>query len=469
MSRYSRYSDDESDYEVHISRERHTGRSPAPPVRTAPVHYVQAGAPRRPFYEDHDRFLVPAQERTVVTTRSRSRDRRSRRDSSPLSSPPRQRAQPQQAQPQQAGPVIINNRIYNHSDDSDSESYASSSPPRRLQVAHHRHRSHSRGDSSSYYREQHEREHERERGERQGRDDARREYERELERSRREFDLEQAQRELQELKLKEKIDADERRVHKSLKEEEELRSAKRELDEIRRARQREEDERRIKQKLDLQRLQQEEKDLAEKKRRDKEAKDAIERYKKEEAERTLREKEEAERRDREVKAKMQEQLLKSGLGEKEISAILAGKKIEKEKKGNEKGKNEEHQMQPYPHQPYPPQHQHQHEHERPTYTKMARRHLSLETLRVYGMDYVLDQDPEYVLIKRWVTEPEQDMLWRHTKIIREERSGKLIMTIKDKEHRHKHLEPEFEWVRKKERRRSKSPSLLMYLAGAKPA
>lgn len=66
-------------------------------------------------------------------------------------------------------------------------------------------------------------------------------------------------------------------------------------------------------------------------------------------------------------------------------------------------------------------------------------------------------------------EDEQDMLWRHTKIIREERSGKLIMTIKDKEHRHKHLEPEFEWVRKKERRRSKSPSLLMYLAGAKPA
>lgn len=85
------------------------------------------------------------------------------------------------------------------------------------------------------------------------------------------------------------------------------------------------------------------------------------------------------------------------------------------------------------------------------------------------MLFLCSQDPEYVLIKRWVPETEQDMLWRHTKIIREERNSKLIMTIKDKEHRSKHLEPEFEWVRKKERRRSKSPSLLMYLAGAKPA
>lgn len=77
-----------------------------------------------------------------------------------------------------------------------------------------------------------------------------------------------------------------------------------------------------------------------------------------------------------------------------------------------------------------------------------------------------------MLVKRWVPEPEQDMLWQHTKILREQRSGKLVMTIEDgKRHHHSHhLEPEFEWVRKKkERRRSRSPSLLMYLAGVKPA
>jgi hypothetical protein len=79
------------------------------------------------------------------------------------------------------------------------------------------------------------------------------------------------------------------------------------------------------------------------------------------------------------------------------------------------------------------------------------------------------QDPEYILIKRWVPEPEQDVLWRHTRVIREQRQ--LVLTIDDgKKHRHHHhLEPEFEWVRKKERRRSKSPSILTYLAGGRPA
>lgn len=80
-----------------------------------------------------------------------------------------------------------------------------------------------------------------------------------------------------------------------------------------------------------------------------------------------------------------------------------------------------------------------------------------------------------MLIKRWVPDAEQDVLWRHTRIIREERNRKLVMTIEDKPKKHKHhhhgatLEPEFEWVRKKERRRSRSPSLLMYLAGGRPA
>ncbi|RWA08947.1 hypothetical protein EKO27_g6180 [Xylaria grammica] len=107
---------------------------------------------------------------------------------------------------------------------------------------------------------------------------------------------------------------------------------------------------------------------------------------------------------------------------------------------------------------------------------MARRHLSLETLRVYNIDYVLDQDPEYVLIKRWVPEPEQDILWRHTRVVREQRTNsRLVLAIEDgkKKHHHHHLEPEFEWVRKKERRKSRSrspaPAILTYLAGGRPA
>src|SRR4051812_7785472 len=57
----------------------------------------------------------------------------------------------------------------------------------------------------------------------------------------------------------------------------------------------------------------------------------------------------------------------------------------------------------------------------PTYTRMARRHLSIETLNRYNIDYEFDRDPNYVLIKRLVPEYEQDFLWSHTREIRERR------------------------------------------------
>jgi hypothetical protein len=71
------------------------------------------------------------------------------------------------------------------------------------------------------------------------------------------------------------------------------------------------------------------------------------------------------------------------------------------------------------------------------------------------------------------------MLWEHTtkiRLIERKREDKVVLEIKDRKHHHHHHHDEdtnFEWVRKKERshsrRRSKSPSLLMYLAGARPA
>ncbi|KAH8760718.1 hypothetical protein F5882DRAFT_416490 [Hyaloscypha sp. PMI_1271] len=59
----------------------------------------------------------------------------------------------------------------------------------------------------------------------------------------------------------------------------------------------------------------------------------------------------------------------------------------------------------------------------PIYTRMSRKHISIETLNTQKIDYELDQDPEYVLITRWVPEPEQDFLWEHTREIREKRQG----------------------------------------------
>ncbi|KAF2972358.1 hypothetical protein GQX73_g1352 [Xylaria multiplex] len=110
---------------------------------------------------------------------------------------------------------------------------------------------------------------------------------------------------------------------------------------------------------------------------------------------------------------------------------------------------------------------------RPTYTRMSRRHLSLETLRVYNIDYSLDTDPEYILIKRWVPEPEQDTLWRHTRLLREQRAAGSVISDESnqKKSRSKNRpETEFEWTPIKERKRSKSavPGILRYLAGERP-
>ncbi|KAF4625590.1 hypothetical protein G7Y89_g12575 [Cudoniella acicularis] len=58
---------------------------------------------------------------------------------------------------------------------------------------------------------------------------------------------------------------------------------------------------------------------------------------------------------------------------------------------------------------------------RPTYTRMSRKYLSIETLNKFHIDYEFDTDPEYFLIKRWVPEEEQDVLWNHTRDIREKR------------------------------------------------
>jgi len=88
------------------------------------------------------------------------------------------------------------------------------------------------------------------------------------------------------------------------------------------------------------------------------------------------------------------------------------------------------------------------------------------------------QEPGFVLVKRWVPEWEQDMLWEHTRKIRiiqkqEKADHKVVLKIDDgKKHHHHHKkdDDQFMWVHKKtERRRSKSPGLLMYLAGGRPS
>ena len=117
----------------------------------------------------------------------------------------------------------------------------------------------------------------------------------------------------------------------------------------------------------------------------------------------------------------------------------------------------------------------------PAYTRMSRRHLSIETLNRYRIDYELDkvsktlcaatngltselttQDPDYVLIKRWVPEFEQDFLWSHTSEIRKRRESAMVAADRTE----KLADIEFDLDRKEEHKRGQSPSpLLTFLAG----
>jgi len=216
----------------------------------------------------------------------------------------------------------------------------------------------------------------------------------------------------------------------------ELERTRKELESYKIQAQREEDEKLLKKELELKRLREEKRAEDEKKRAKEEAEKAVKEWKIKEAEKKEKEKKEKEEREKEYKKRLEEDLRNSHLDERQIAAIL--------KKDKEVDPN------------------------RPTYTRMARRYLSIETLNAFRIDYTLDPDPEYVLIKRWVPEYEQDFLWNHTKEIRERRhsGGTVVLAIEEKKHHHH--DAEYEFVRKKEHKRKPSPSpLVTFLAGGR--
>lgn len=109
---------------------------------------------------------------------------------------------------------------------------------------------------------------------------------------------------------------------------------------------------------------------------------------------------------------------------------------------------------------------------RPTWTRMSRRHLSLEALNKFKIDYELDADPDYVLLKRWVPEHEQDLLWAKTTEIRAARGSAETIVNSEVDHRpseprrvisraeaeERERESEFEFAPKRERSDPPRPS-----------
>lgn len=430
----SGYSDDES-IDIHVQR---YARAPSPRRPPPPPHYIQTiprerEVPReRAYYQQGPVYLNP--ERTVVTTRSRSRERRS--------SPPQSQAQ--------VAPVVIHNKIIN--DQSSDDDWSSEDSGHHHHRRRHRgHSRHSRTSSSSH-----------------------------IEAARDQWELERTRRELEQLRVTQSRQRDEERMDRQYREDAELQRAKRELDEIKHREKLEQEEKRIRKEIELKQLEEERQAHLEKKRREKEAELAVAKYKAEEAERIEREKREKDLAEKEYQRRMQEDLIRAGVDEKDIEAILKKEKI----KRDEKQKEDDRRVALGG---------------RPTYTRMSLKHLDVETLVYYNLEfeydnvsnslppfslffgkltYIFPQEPGYILIKRWVPEWEQDMLWEHTRKIRiiqktEKSDHKVVLKIDDgkKHHHHKSKDDDqFMWVHKKtERRRSKSPGLLMYLAGGRPA
>ncbi|KAI0801635.1 hypothetical protein GGR55DRAFT_692515 [Xylaria sp. FL0064] len=254
-----------------------------------------------------------------------------------------------------------------------------------------------------------------------------RQHEREA--AQKEYELERAQKELEELKLVAKIEQEEKRREQTAREERELREAKEELvkklDDVHEEweygslttfrgeggldhpTEEEGREKELKEAIERYKKEEAERALIERETFEKEAREAFELYKKQETERALTEKESREKKAREVLERYGKREAERAVPEMKIS----GNEKDPTNKSTEKEDNEEEA------------HTTLFEVTRPTYTRMSRRHLSLETLRVFDVDYVIDQNPDYVLIKRWVPEAEQDLLWKHTRTLARQRAG----------------------------------------------
>lgn len=126
----------------------------------------------------------------------------------------------------------------------------------------------------------------------------------------------------------------------------------------------------------------------------------MEKWKIEQAEKAAKEKKEKEEAEKEIRNKMRERLLASGVPEAQIAVILAGKTV---------GPHPH----PHPHQGHAGAHMMQGHHHMPgqipvpppvqmppygmevattktTYTRMARKHLSIEALRARAIEYDID-------------------------------------------------------------------------------
>ena len=64
---------------------------------------------------------------------------------------------------------------------------------------------------------------------------------------------------------------------------------------------------------------------------------------------------------------------------------------------------------------------------------MHRRYIAEETLDVYDVPWVVDpRDPNYILVKQWVTQADQDIMFEHSRRLMESRAAPLWRSIRNR-------------------------------------
>ncbi|KAF1930703.1 uncharacterized protein M421DRAFT_3011 [Didymella exigua CBS 183.55] len=149
------------------------------------------------------------------------------------------------------------------------------------------------------------------------------------------------------------------------------------------------------------------------------------------------EKAKQDKEDAELEAAMRKRLAQFGFQENQIQAMVHPE---------QQKKLEQQQVGLTPHNPLriAPQ---------PTYAKIRREYLDIETLHYYDIPYEYDADPSYIIVLREMNQRETDILFEHTRRLRSNHGHHLFI---EADGRDRHGKKEYAFVRKKSRSRSRS-------------
>ncbi|KAI9819946.1 MAG: hypothetical protein M1827_006516 [Pycnora praestabilis] len=173
-----------------------------------------------------------------------------------------------------------------------------------------------------------------------------------------------------------------------------------ELEEFQKTKEEEARSKKIKEDLLLKQALEAEKKREEAEKEKKLKEKAIEEWKVKEQEKKAKEKEAKEKADKEYIERFSKDLAKLGIEQRQIDTII---RREKEPAVLDVGR-------------------------KTTFIKVHRKHLSVETLDAYQLPWEWDVfEPNYIIIKRWIPEHQQQMLFEHTRRLREERERDIMV------------------------------------------